>query len=89
MIKIEEDKFYTPPPLSQNPIFMQKGGDSPKINKKIQPILIELKCSGKTRSNKGFKLGMKIFIPPPLSQNLFFMPKKGGGEPPKIRQKFN
>ena len=41
MIKIGDEKFYSP--LSQNPIFMQKGGGGPPKSTKIQPSPIQFK----------------------------------------------
>ena len=46
MIKVGEEKIYTPPTPSQNSIFGQYGGQNAQNQPKIHPSQIELKFSG-------------------------------------------
>ena len=75
-------KFW--PPLSQNPTFGQKVGGTPKIIKTIQPSPIELKFSGKAKTNN-WTLLMKILTPPPKAQ-IRCLAKSWGGGPTKSRK---
>ena len=78
MNKIWDENFD--PPWAKIQFLGKKRGEEPQNQQKFQPSPIELKFSGKARSNKWTRLGKKI-LTPPLSQNPIFRQKKGGGTP--------